>query len=67
MNMGAFSYMAPRLATALITLGRGKFEDIKYVGRAPAAASATGFGNVHKQEQLELVQKALQQAPIKFP
>jgi 2-oxoglutarate dehydrogenase E1 component len=67
MNMGAFSYLAPRLATALRELGRGKFEDIKYVGRAPAAATATGFGSVHKQEQLELVQKAMQEAPIKFP
>lgn len=67
MNMGAFAYMAPRLATALRVLGRGKFEDIKYIGRAPSAATATGFGSVHQQEQIELVQKAMQKAPIKFP
>ena len=67
MNMGAFTYIAPRLATVLRELGRGMFEDIKYVGRAPAAATATGFGSVHKQEQLELVQKSMQKAPIKFP
>lgn len=67
MNMGAFTYIAPRLATALRELGRGRFEDIKYVGRAPAAATATGFGSVHQQEQLELVQKSMQKAPIKFP
>jgi len=67
MNMGAFSYIAPRLATALRELGRGTFEDIKYVGRTSGAATATGFGSVHKQEQTELVQKAMQKAPIKFP
>ena len=67
MNMGGFSYIAPRLATALRVLRRGTFEDIKYVGRAPAAATATGFGSVHQQEQSELVQKSMQKAPIKFP
>jgi 2-oxoglutarate dehydrogenase E1 component len=67
MNMGAFSFIAPRLATALRELGRGTFEDIKYIGRASAAATATGFGSVHKQEQTELVQKAMQKAQIKFP
>lgn len=66
MNMGAFSYLAPRLATALNSIGRGKFEDLKYVGRPPAAATATGFGSVHQQEQRELAQKAMQHAPIKF-
>jgi 2-oxoglutarate dehydrogenase E1 component len=48
-------------------LGRGSFEDIKYVGRAPSAATATGFLSVHVQEQAELVKKALQPEPIKFP
>lgn len=66
MNMGAYSYISPRLFTAMKALGRGSFEDIKYVGRAPSAATATGFLSVHAQEQSELVKKALQAEPIKF-
>uniref|UniRef100_A0A0V0IXN8 Putative 2-oxoglutarate dehydrogenase, mitochondrial-like n=1 Tax=Solanum chacoense TaxID=4108 RepID=A0A0V0IXN8_SOLCH len=64
MNMGAFNYIAPRLSTAMKSLGRGNMDDIKYVGRAPSAATATGFFQVHVKEQTELVQKALQQDPI---
>lgn len=64
MNMGAYSYITPRLYTAMRMLGRGTFEDIKYVGRAPSAATATGFYSVHVQEQTGLVQKAMQPDPI---
>lgn len=67
MNMGAYSYINPRLLTAMKALGRGGFEDIKYAGRAPSAATATGFHTVHVQEQTELVQKALQREPINCP
>ncbi|XWS66030.1 hypothetical protein CRYUN_Cryun05aG0165100 [Craigia yunnanensis] len=66
MNMGAYSYIAPRLATSMNALGRGTFEDIRYVGRAPSAATATGFYQFHVKEQTELVQKAIQPEPIKF-
>ncbi|KAK6933221.1 Multifunctional 2-oxoglutarate metabolism enzyme, C-terminal [Dillenia turbinata] len=64
MNMGAHSCIAPRLSTAMKELGRGTMEDIKYVGRAPSAATATGFYQVHVREQTELVKKALQPVPI---
>jgi 2-oxoglutarate dehydrogenase E1 component len=47
-------------------LGRGSFKDIKYVGRGPSAATATGFYSAHVQEQTELVQKALQLDPITY-
>jgi 2-oxoglutarate dehydrogenase E1 component len=67
MNMGAYSYINPRMLTAMRALGRGSFEDIKYVGRAPSAATATGFYSAHLQEQTELVQKALQRDPITYP
>jgi len=67
MNMGAYTYINPRLLTAMRALGRGSIDDIKYVGRAPSAATATGFYTVHVQEQTELVKKALQQDPIKSP
>ncbi|KAJ8562717.1 hypothetical protein K7X08_031169 [Anisodus acutangulus] len=67
MNMGAYQYIAPRLSTAMKALGRGGVDDIKYVGRAPSAATATGVYQVHVKEQTELVQKALQQDPINCP
>ncbi|XP_078429347.1 uncharacterized protein LOC144701403 isoform X2 [Wolffia australiana] len=59
MNMGAYSYVLPRLSTAMKASSRGTTEDIIYVGRAPSAATATGFLNVHLHEQRELVQKAI--------
>jgi len=65
--MGAYSYIAPRLSSAMKILGRGTFDDIKYVGRPPSAATATGFLQVHGKEQTELVQKALQHEPIQSP
>nr|GMD57559.1 2-oxoglutarate dehydrogenase, mitochondrial-like [Ipomoea batatas] len=67
MNMGAYNYIAPRLCTAMKALGRGTMDDIKYVGRAPSAATATGFYQVHVKEQTEIVQKALQPNPINYP
>lgn len=65
--MGAYNYITPRLLTAMKALNRGSIEDIKYVGRAPSAATATGFYSVHVQEQTEIVQKAMQPEPIRYP
>lgn len=67
MNMGAYSYVAPRLASAMKSLNRGNIDSIKYSGRPPSAATATGFNQVHVREQTELVQKALQPEPLQFP
>ncbi|KAL5066753.1 hypothetical protein RYX36_017640 [Vicia faba] len=67
MNMGGYTYVLPRLITSMKSLGRGGYNDIKYVGRAPSAATATGFLKVHYKEQAELVEKALQSEPINFP
>lgn len=64
MNMGAYSYVALRLSTAMKALGRGGLDDIKYAGRAPSAATATGFLTVHQKEHRELLEKALQPDPI---
>ena len=66
MNMGAYSYIAPRLCSAMKSLGRGTIEDIKYVGRAPSAATATGFYQVHVKEQNEIVHKSVQPEPIEY-
>nr|GMD86094.1 2-oxoglutarate dehydrogenase, mitochondrial-like [Ipomoea batatas] len=67
MNMGAYHFIAPRLCTSMKAQGRGGMDDIKYVGRAPSAATATGFHQVHVKEQTGLVQKALQIDPINYP
>ncbi|XP_047979201.1 2-oxoglutarate dehydrogenase, mitochondrial-like [Salvia hispanica] len=64
MNMGAYSHILPRLGTAMKALNRGTADDVKYAGRGPSAATATGFYQVHVKEQTELVQKALQPHPI---
>ncbi|RID54331.1 hypothetical protein BRARA_G01661 [Brassica rapa] len=40
-------------------LSKKHMEDIKYVGRGPSAATATGFYTFHVKEQAELVQKAI--------
>ena len=64
MNMGACMHVGPRLATAMRAVNRGSYEDVKYVGRPPSAATATGFATLHATQQKELVQKALQSAPI---
>ncbi|CAN1148790.1 2-oxoglutarate dehydrogenase, mitochondrial [Linum perenne] len=64
MNMGAYSYILPRLATTMKDMGRGTYEDIKYVGRGPSASTATGFYQVHKQELSQLVEHAMQPDPI---
>ena len=67
MNMGAYTYIAPRLCTAMKGLGRGSVEDIKYVGRAPSAATATGLLKIHQNEQAEILHLAMQPEPIKYP
>ncbi|MBA0726301.1 hypothetical protein Golax_002138, partial [Gossypium laxum] len=59
MNMGAYNYIAPRLATAMTALGRGTFDDVRYVGRAPSASTATGFYSMHVKEQAELSWKTV--------
>ncbi|KAI7735730.1 hypothetical protein M8C21_030658 [Ambrosia artemisiifolia] len=67
MNMGAYSYIAPRLATAMKAVDRGNLDNINYVGRGPSAATATGFYTVHVKEQAALVEKAITSDSITNP
>jgi 2-oxoglutarate dehydrogenase E1 component len=67
MNMGGYTYILPRLVSSMKAVGRGGFDDVKYVGRAPSAATATGFLKVHQKEQAEIAEKALQREPVNFP
>ena len=67
MNMGGYTYVLPRLVSSMKAVNRGGYDDVKYIGRAPSAATATGFLKVHQKEQTEIAEKALQQEPIDFP
>jgi 2-oxoglutarate dehydrogenase E1 component len=51
LNMGAWSYISPRLNEA----GRG---NVRYAGRERSASTATGSKAIHKEEQRRLVQQA---------
>jgi 2-oxoglutarate dehydrogenase E1 component len=57
-NMGAWSFMAPRLEGVLEEIG-AKHRRPRYVGRAEAAAPATGLLRRHNEGQAKLVDEAL--------
>jgi 2-oxoglutarate dehydrogenase E1 component len=57
-NMGAWTFVAPRLESILAEAG-GKAVRPVYAGRAAAASPATGLAKVHRQEQDTLVDRAL--------
>lgn len=57
-NMGAWSYVQPRFATALRGIENGVTRgQVTYVGRAPSAAPATGSLLTHQQEQSTLMEE----------
>lgn len=49
-NMGAYSYAVPRIEHLLPHSAR-----LRYIGRKPEAAPATGIGKIHSREHKELV------------
>ena len=53
-NMGAWTYVAPRLR-ALV----GNVQEMRYVGRPERASPAEGFEAAHKTEQARIVAEAL--------
>jgi 2-oxoglutarate dehydrogenase E1 component len=57
-NMGAWHYIEPNLEWVLHHID-GKSKRPRYVGRAAAAATATGLLSRHLQEQKALVEEAL--------
>jgi len=57
-NMGAWTFVEPRLEVVLTELG-AKQKRAAYVGRAEAAAPATGLFSRHVREQNQLVDEAL--------
>ena len=58
MNMGAWSYMAPRLEAVLQRLG-GVSTRPRYVGPPEAAAPAPGTAAMFEAQQAKLVDQAL--------
>jgi 2-oxoglutarate dehydrogenase E1 component len=61
-NMGAWSYVQPRIVTALRGTSKGNARTTvgaRYVGRGPSASPATGSAKVHQEEQSQLVDGAL--------
>jgi 2-oxoglutarate dehydrogenase E1 component len=58
-NMGAWSFIQPRIATATKTLNNKEMR-ATYFGRKPAAATATGLGGrAHNAEQGAIIKSAL--------
>ena len=57
-NMGAWSYVQPRLEALLEAEGAGRARPA-YVGRAESASTAAGTLKVHRREQDDLVRRAL--------
>ncbi|WP_298918944.1 2-oxoglutarate dehydrogenase E1 component [uncultured Algimonas sp.] len=53
-NMGAWSFIEPRLEDTLAEIG-AKSKRVRYIGRAPAASTATGIATKHKKEQQAII------------
>merc|ERR1719330_1116720 len=53
-NMGAFSYIWPRVETATREIN-GDEKRARYVGRPVSAAPATGMGKVHQKEYKDIM------------
>eukprot|EP00931_Biecheleriopsis_adriatica_P005746 TRINITY_DN107227_c0_g1_i1.p1 TRINITY_DN107227_c0_g1~~TRINITY_DN107227_c0_g1_i1.p1 ORF type:complete len:1037 (+),score=180.25 TRINITY_DN107227_c0_g1_i1:57-3167(+) len=59
-NMGPWSYIAPRFATALRELSPERHEkELRFVGRPAAASPATALFKMHKQEARAILEEAL--------
>jgi 2-oxoglutarate dehydrogenase E1 component len=63
-NMGAWSYMAPRLRDLI-----GRDPSVDYIGRPDHASPAAGSGAVHQAEQARIVAEAFTglQGPLPVP
>lgn len=59
MNMGAWSFVAPRFNQILQKMAHSQ-RDISYAGRPAAASPATGQAERHNREQRALIELALQ-------
>ncbi|RMZ78249.1 hypothetical protein DV737_g3997, partial [Chaetothyriales sp. CBS 132003] len=58
MNGGAWEYVQGRLQTVLKETDSHGEKKVKYVGRDPSAATATGFKSVHEEQAKKLMEDA---------
>eukprot|EP00210_Caulerpa_lentillifera_P004773 g4557.t1 len=58
-NMGAYRHIEPRMYSCLRKEGRDITKPLKYAGRKASPSPATGFYEVHKIEQKQLIDDAL--------
>lgn len=56
LNMGMWSYVNPRINTAITELG---FDKVSVVSRVPHAAAATGYMSLHVKQLAEIMEKAM--------
>ena len=59
MNMGAYLHVQPRIQKCMEAEGKEVPLRIKYSGRPTMASTATGYGEVHANEQASLIHDAL--------
>lgn len=58
-NMGAWSFIDPRIEKDLASVANKAVTRARYAGRKAAASPATGLASTHEKEQAELVDLAL--------
>jgi len=61
-NMGAWTYISPRLRAST-----GTQLVVRYVGRPERASPAEGYASAHAEEQARIVGEALAPAPSAVP
>ncbi|CAN3364684.1 2-oxoglutarate dehydrogenase, mitochondrial [Diutina catenulata] len=60
LNMGAYAYVTPRLATTLEQTTHHKGMEVRYAGRDPSASIAAGNKKMHLAEEAALLDAAFQ-------
>ena len=58
-NMGAYSYVMPRIETCLRALDMNVVYPLPYIGRPSSAVPATGFAFLHQEEEADIIESAL--------
>ena len=59
MNMGAWTYIQPRLLATQTNINKLDNVDIRYIGRKPSGSTAAGKDYIHKKEQDKIITDAL--------
>ena len=59
MNMGSWTYVEPRIETALEHSQNHKGKSPSYAGRDPTGSVATGLKKMHEKEEMALLSQAL--------